>query len=80
MTRTTNVDTTHLPLARSFIVPTPFPKKKAELTQRDVDDVTLGSPAVSQEISVRKTNYENEVIRPVVFRPRLSAGLALTHQ
>jgi hypothetical protein len=51
--------------------------KKAEPPFCDVDDVTLGSPAILSRIVSDRTGG-NSILRPVVFRPHLKVSLALT--
>jgi len=55
-------------------------KRKPSITFGDFYDVTLGSPAIfKSNVSSggkRENQGQNEVLRPVAFRPHLTVGLA----
>ncbi len=54
--------------------------KKVELPHRDLDDVILGNPAVFFQIQIQSDQRQYAIIRPVVFRPHLTVGLALVER
>ena len=56
------------------------PKKKAKPPQCDLYDVALGSPAILFESEYTSNRNQQEILRPMAFRPHLTVNLGLRRE